>query len=502
MFWSWLVACGPSSTDPTDDGTPPPTDTPITTETGYTSPPASHTGHTGHTATTVPAGPQNVLILLADDFGVDHVAAYHATDADVRTPVIDGLAAEGVLFENAWAYTACSPARAAMQTGRYARRTGYAANWKPDWPVFELPADEITLAELVSHSPQGAWQTSLVGKWHLMSDNAPMPRNSPHRHGWSWYQGALGATLELPAVPGEDLGDYYRWRKVFDDETQAPSTTYATTDNVDDAIGRVGAMTEPWLMVVSFNAIHAPLQPPPAALHTYDDVTESSESHVLARAMTEALDTEIGRLLAALPADRRARTTIVFLGDNGDGEPTLEAPLPNQREVNYAKGTLRDFGIRVPLIVSGPLVDHPGTRTQALASIVDLWPTVAEIADVDPSALTYPDGSPVRIDGLSLVPVLHDPTAPLHDMIFSERFLPLGTGTTKILDERAVRDGRYKYWVDALTGNENFYEYRSGIRAEGADQLPVTDLTPDQRAAYDRLRAAQEAFVQRMQSEL
>src|SRR5688572_8825682 len=69
----------------------------------------------------------NVLLLLIDDVGVDRFAVYGAKHAAV-TPVIDDLAREGVLFENAWGYSLCAPTRAALQTGRHARRTGFGDN--------------------------------------------------------------------------------------------------------------------------------------------------------------------------------------------------------------------------------------------------------------------------------------------------------------------------------------------------------------------------------------
>lgn len=501
MVWTLLVACNGSSTTDTDP--PPPTDRETGTDTDTT--PTAETGttvpHSGHTGTTAPT---NILILLADDFGVDHVDAYHATDADIRTPVIDGLAAEGVLFENVWSYTACSPARAAMQTGRHARRTGFGANWAVGWPAYELSPDEVTLPEVVRHSTNAIWSDALVGKWHLVSDNAIDVEGSPHRQGWTWFQGMLGSTLSMTTYPGGPPGSYYEWRKTLDDESQVVSTTYATTDNVDDAIGRLGVLTEPWLMEVSFNAIHFPLQVPPDHLTTYEGLDKPTSYRLVAEAMGEALDTEIGRLLDAMPADVRARTTIVFLGDNGDDEATWEVPLPNERGAappNFAKGSLKDFGIRIPLIVAGPLVAHPGTRTEALASIVDLLPTVADIAGVDVATLTRPDGGAVHIDGMSLLPVLRDPTAPLHPTIYSERFTPLGPPGRTTFEERTIRDDRYKLWLNPLTGAEQFNEYVSGGIAEGPNLLPLSNLTPDQRAAYDRLKAEQEAYVQTMETE-
>ena len=66
----------------------------------------------------------NVLLLIADDLGVDYVNCYKEGANPAKTPTIDGLAARGVMFRNVWAYPLCSPTRAALMTGRYGFRTG------------------------------------------------------------------------------------------------------------------------------------------------------------------------------------------------------------------------------------------------------------------------------------------------------------------------------------------------------------------------------------------
>src|SRR5688500_6847975 len=63
--------------------------------------------------------PPNVLLVVLDDVGTDKIAAYAEHPLPALTPNIDALAARGTLFRNAWAYTACTPTRAALITGRY-----------------------------------------------------------------------------------------------------------------------------------------------------------------------------------------------------------------------------------------------------------------------------------------------------------------------------------------------------------------------------------------------
>ena len=68
--------------------------------------------------------PPDIVLILADDFGVDMVRAYGEGAAPPCTPNIDAMAARGMLFRNAWSSPVCSPARAAILTGRYGFRTG------------------------------------------------------------------------------------------------------------------------------------------------------------------------------------------------------------------------------------------------------------------------------------------------------------------------------------------------------------------------------------------
>jgi arylsulfatase A-like enzyme len=110
--------------------------------------------------------PPNVLIVLLDDVGTDKIGAYAEHPRPAHTPNLDALAAEGVLFRNAWATPQCSPSRAALLTGRYGRRSGVGRTVQAYESSYELPPDELTLPEMLRGAPD-AWDSSEVGKWHL-----------------------------------------------------------------------------------------------------------------------------------------------------------------------------------------------------------------------------------------------------------------------------------------------------------------------------------------------
>lgn len=430
----------------------------------------------------------NVLLLLIDDVGADRLALYGAA-IPATTPVIDSLAAEGVLFENAWALAWCGATRAALQTGRYGRRTGWGKNIAATTSTVELDPNLITLAELVEHSPFVTYDTSYVGKWHLASYASEYGTLAPIVQGWNWWSGSM-ANLDVweGANPGGALG-YYNWQKIDTTGAWTTETEYATTNTVDDALDRLAVMAEPWMIQVSFNASHDPFHVPPVHLHTDANLTDLSPDADKHRAALQAVDTEIGRLLDGITAEVRDRTTILLLGDNGTPAEVLKDEDPEWTE---SKGTLFDGGVRVPLIVTGPLVGVPGSTTEALASVVDVFPTIAEIAGVDTSVLrgALDPLQPVVLDGYSLLPVLNDPAARTgRTWLYAEVFGPGGGGPYRT-DERAIRDARFKLMVDAVCGGESFFEYVAGQDDEGPNLLGfgAPPLTADQRQGLAALR--------------
>lgn len=431
------------------------------------------------------AARDNFLILIADDVGVDRVAVYSRDDlyghpgegaTPGPTPHIDQLAAEGLLFRNAWASPFCSPTRASVLTGRFGFRTGVGNVVQPTHGLAGLPLAETTLPELlVGH------RSALVGKWHVVgSAEEPYPNvrdcqcdpDHPRHQGFESHQGTL---RNIPADDG-----YFAWPKVVDGVFVGPHPVYATTDTVDDAIARIAAFgDEPWLVWVAFNAAHVPLHAPPSALHSFALSGAPADSPVEhAKAMVEAMDSEIGRLLAAIPAAILADTTIVFFGDDGTDGAAVEPPA----DPLHAKGTFYEGGLNVPLIVASPHIppSERGREVQALVGLVDVYATLAELAGVLSAAE----------DSVSLVPYFTMPDLPtevLHPLAYAEHFEPNGPGpyTTR---GRAVRDARYKLiWRDGVY--EEFFDLEADP-GETTNLLPVASLTTEQQQRYDALEAA------------
>jgi arylsulfatase A-like enzyme len=361
------------------------------------------------------AGPaqDNVLILIADDLGVDWLGMYGLAADPPSTPHLDALAASGIRFQNAWSTPLCSPTRAAIQTGRYGFRTGVGNLVDA---TYALPLAELTLPEVLDLGTGGATAHALFGKWHL-GNSAVGGELAPNLAGWGHFAGT--AVAVGVAGPGEN---YFEYTKVVDGKVEVVDG-YLTSDLVDDALAWIAAADgagEPWLAVTAFQAVHTPFHAPPPELHGVDlsgAGPPESDPVPYYRAMVESLDTELGRLLEGVDLER---TTVVFVADNGTSYEVVVPPFDPAR----AKNTVYEGGVRVPLFVAGSAVLAPGTTCDALVSAVDLFATAVELAGVDLSAVLPPEHV---LDSVSLVPYLADPALPsLRSTVFTELFLPNG----------------------------------------------------------------------------
>ena len=204
------------------------------------------------------AAQQNVLLIVADDLGVDSIGCYQEGNDLPATPNLDAIASGGILFRNAWAYPSCSPTRAALLTGRHPTRT-MVGRWiyhelNSNPAVGTLQPREHTLPELLDLAGTGH-ATACIGKWHL--HDMTFPATTPVTiGGFDHYTGFLAG--QLP--------DYFAWPRVANGVSQT-CNVYATTQQTNDAIAWIQAQAQPWVCYLTYNAPHLPMQNPPASLH-------------------------------------------------------------------------------------------------------------------------------------------------------------------------------------------------------------------------------------------
>jgi arylsulfatase A-like enzyme len=409
------------------------------------------------------------MVLVLDDVGVDMLGAFDVHPSFPPTPNIDALIADGVLFERCYTPPSCSPTRAAVLTGRHSFRTGIGQPINELLPEPALLLSERTLPEVLAAGSARPVASSAIGKWHLGSESAG-GADHPNLQGFEWFEGPLGNLFNNQT--------YFNYAKIRNG-VRYTSDVYATTDQVNDALGRIAAMPEPWLLWVGFSAAHTPLHAPPAHLHTYSlagDPAATPYEHYCA--MVQALDTELGRLLAGIDPAVRARTTVILLGDNGSPQQVVIPPsIPSQ-----SKGSLFEGGVRVPLVISGHQVAARGQRCLSLVQTVDLFPTIVGLfgADLEQGV---GDGRP--IDGRDLAPYLADVAATqLRSYVAVDKFEPNGFGpyTEK---GAMIRDERWK--LIRRSGQPDALFDLEGRDREGPD-LNTGTLDGEQQKALARLR--------------
>jgi arylsulfatase A-like enzyme len=308
----------------------------------------------------------NILLVIADDMGVDASPCYPVGDQKPNMPVLEELCRTGVVFENVWSNPECSPTRATILTGRYGFRTGVtAAVLKTGGTGIRL--DELSIQRLLDQRLASRYTHAVLGKWHLSDGDNGGPSN-PELMGVGHYAGIM------------KNGDYWRWDRTEDGKTREIEG-YATTVFTDEAIDWVSEQEPPWFLWLAYTAPHDPFHLPPKKLHTRHnlsgdsgDIAASPLPYYLA--MMEAMDSELGRLLASLQPEERENTTVIFVGDNGTPGEVIQPPYDKYR----AKSTIFQGGIHVPLIVAGAGVTRKGHRNAALINTTDLFATIADLA--------------------------------------------------------------------------------------------------------------------------
>ena len=365
--------------------------------------------------------PPNILLVIADDLGKDASNAYGIAAEKPATPMLDQLAADGLVFDRAWIYPTCSPTRAAILTGKYGYQTGVLT------ASDVLSTDETSLQQTIDAHLPGRYSNAVIGKWHLGPGNNP---DHPTDMGVAHFAGVMTG-----GVP-----DYQDWTLTQNGQ-QNREQTYTTSKFADLAVDWIDDQQQPWFLWLAFNAPHTPFHLPPADLHSQDlsGTTSDIESNPLPYylAAIEAMDTELARVLDSMDEETRQNTTIIFIGDNGTPGQVAQSPYSRRK----AKGSLNQGGINVPFFVSGAGVLRGGERENAMVEATDLFTTIAALAGVNVSA---------QNDSLSFAGLLVETGSGNRSVHYSER-------VTEDVDEWAISDGEYKLISSVSDGNRLFH---------------------------------------------
>lgn len=382
---------------------------------------------------------KNVILIIADDLGTDYCGFYEDHADTAALPNISKLLSKGVRFTNAMSNPVCSPTRAGILTGRYSFRTG-VGDAVGGAGSATLDTSEMIIPKLLKiFNP--TIKTANIGKWHLNNTTPTTNLLIPNLIGYDYFAGNfLGA-----------LNSYTNWTKVTNGVTST-STTYATTETTNDAITWIKQnKSNPFFLWLAFNAPHTPLHLPPAGLHSYTTLSGTAADinanpKLYFKASLEALDHEIGRLFDSLTAlNIYDSTTFIFIGDNGNG--IRSAQITN---TDRAKGTIYQYGVHVPFIISGPTVINPNRKSDALINTTDLFSTIIELFGYNNWQQQIPTNK--TIDSKSIIPIIKNNATDIRPWAFTEIFKV----TTDSADGKAIRNKEYKL-LKFDNGSKEFY---------------------------------------------
>ena len=325
----------------------------------------------------------NVIVIFVDDQGYYDLGCYGATE--VKTPRIDAMAKEGILFEDYYAAAPiCSPSRAGLLTGCYPRRVGNHIWVHRADSTTGIHPDELTLAELFQAN---GYATACIGKWHLGFAEPFLPKNQ----GFDEYFGLLHNLDPVEVVYFGDKGvPLMRNDKVVKQPADPSELTQIYTDEAIDFIER--NKEEPFFLYLPHTMLHKPLG-------VSEPFRGTSEWGEYGDAIQE-LDHNVGRIFDTLKnLQIDDETIVVYASDNGRGPGRTPEQKIQGRKLSTYEG-----GIRVPAIAWGPGVGvQAGKRSRAAVRAMDWYPTLATLAGI-----AVPEGR--VIDGRDITSLLKGDT--------------------------------------------------------------------------------------------
>ncbi|MGB4736822.1 MAG: sulfatase [Fuerstiella sp.] len=338
----------------------------------------------------------NIVFFFIDDLGWADLG-YQGSEF-YETPNIDKLAASGMVFTNAYAAAPnCAPSRACLLSGQYSPRHGVYTvgtsrrgkdkdrRLEPTQNTEVLDGKFITWAEVLN---QNDYVLASMGKWHLGDDPTTQgfDINVAGKHWGSPSGGGYHSPYKYPNLEQDRPGEYL-------------------TDRLtDEAVEFVEANKDkPFFLYLSHYAVHTPIQAKSDVAARYKAKPSGQhQNNANYAAMVESVDDSVGKVLAAVDRLRLTDNTIVvFYSDNGG-----HSGATSNHPLRGSKGMLYEGGIREPFICRWPGVTTAGAVCQQPIIGVDLYPTFVEMTNSK-----TPDD--YLLDGLSIVPMLKDPSATL-----------------------------------------------------------------------------------------
>jgi arylsulfatase A-like enzyme len=380
----------------------------------------------------------NIIFILADDLGFEDLGCYGGVTykglGPVKTPNLDAMAKEGMLFKYAFACPVCSPSRSELLTGKYNFRTGFrrilGAPGVPD------QLDFVAHPTVATRLKKAGYVTAVVGKWHVgpPGTKGEVPKSSevdtdyPHPRECGFDRQCIFSSGHLNDYSEPKPGKYtpellQNWALKF-------------------LTGRKGEPS-PFFLYYASPFPHIPLYATPL---NPDGSTARSDLKNYPY-LIEYLDRQVGELLDKLTElGLRENTLVMFAGDNGSYKVTTQ--MRDGREILGGKGTPLDTGSWVPLLASWPRGIPSGSVYNGMVDFTDILPTCLELA-----------GSKATdtLDGISFAPQLQGKPGAPREWSFSlgwNRWYVRDT-KWKLRETGALYDVSDSPYVEALIKPEN-----------------------------------------------
>ena len=401
----------------------------------------------------------NIVFMLSDDqswsgtavpMHPDHDFSF---DKDLHTPHLQGMADRGMRFSSAYAPApVCSPTRASLITGRSPAALGWtkagpSLSARKNPPMIppqsdrSLDNDIVTFAELLQ---QAGYRTAHLGKWHLGSD--------PKTHGFDVSDGNIGnAESSKHKAPN-------------------PVDLFGMAQRAESFMAESKQAGKPFFLQLSWLALHSAENALPETIAKYQSNGSRRDRQAYRAALTENMDTAVGRVIASIEKLGLAENTyVIFMSDNGG---------PSRDALSGGKGNLFEGGIRVPLIITGPGIKANSWSHTAVVGY-DLYPTFLDWAGVN-----IPASVRAKLEGGSIAGLLTGQAdkvqRPREGLVFHFPHYQ-----TQVTPHSAIRVGDYKLLKSHQTGKVKLFNLQADPREENDLSTEQPDLARDLETKLD-----------------
>jgi arylsulfatase A-like enzyme len=411
----------------------------------------------------------NIIFVMPDDVGYGDYACLG--NPIIRTPHVDALKKQSLLFTQFHVSPTCSPTRSALMSGRHEFKNGVTHT------ILERERLSLKTFTLPQMLKTVGYSSGIFGKWHLGDEEAYRPENRGFDEVYIHGAGGIGQTYpgSCGDAPGNTNINPTLWHNGKFEKTQG----YCTDLFFSQAIRWMDEKRkskQPFFAYIPLNAAHAPHVLPKEYYEHYLGKPKVDEDTAKFLGMIENVDTNLGKLLAVLDTWGIANDTLViYTNDNGGtaGRKIFDAGLKSGKGTPYQGGTLAPCFIRWP---AGGIPAN--AQCNALCAHIDIFPTLAEITGATLSAETKR-----QVEGRSLLPLLKNPNADWADRTLVHHVGRWEKG--KVAEAKyakcAIQNSRF-----TLVNNEELYD----LKADPGESKNVISEHPDVvatlRAAYDK----------------